>query len=303
MSTASASDEAAIEHHRKVREFLAEISVFDTREYVGSHSNNAELSCIYEMHRNDADDDSTSTRTKLGKGHGTTDAISRYFYPSSPKRRNPFKKKGEDESPPPSAVDGNILLFVDGRDTLFSLTPYRALSNYMMEFIEAIFTAAMFPTLRICPSISMLGDSCFGTNDKKFFDSCRYIVVKIIDGKFRIATHNMTRDEAYSEEEWAEAITLSQWYYQNIVFPRKKGRLLYHREEFLEEIGFNRIWEGALVNNANWMANFRDLKNHVDVAGFKNYPGGYDGKMDNWVRSNRHYLSKLKTDKLRKKNQ
>ena len=190
LSTASASDEAAIEHHRKVREFLAEISVFDMREYVGSHSKNAELSCIYEMHRNDADDDSTSTRTKLGKAHGTTYTISGYFYPSVPHRRNPFTKDGEDESPPPSAVNGNILLFVDGQDTLFSLMPYRALSNYLMEFVEAMFTAAMFPTLRICPSISMLGDGCFGTDDKKFFDSCRYIIVKIIDGKFRIATKN-----------------------------------------------------------------------------------------------------------------
>ena len=270
LSTASASDKAAIEHHRKVREFLAEISMFDLREYVDSHSKDAELSCIYEVHRDDADDDATSTRTKLGKAHGTTYTISKYLLPSSPYRRNPFTKDGEDESPPPSALNGNILLFIDGQGTLFSQMPYRTLSNSLMEFVEAMFTAALFPTLRICPSISMLGDFSFATDDKRFFDTCKYIIVKIIDGKFRIASKKQPRDEAYSEEEWAEAIKLSGWYYKNIDNPRKEGRLLVHREEFLEEIGFFRIWEGNSVQNANWMQKFRDLKNHVDVEGFDN---------------------------------
>ena len=302
LSTSSASDAAAIKHHRKVRRFLAEISVADAREHLSSHARRDDLSCIYEMHRDDTEDDAVTTRTKVGKAHATNYTIANYFYNKT--RRDPFTLDGEDEAPPPDSLNGNILFFIDGPGTLFDRRSGKALSNYLVEFVEGLVTAAMFPTLRICPSISMLGDGSFGVNDPKFFDTCRFLVNKIIDGKFTLVSRAEKRDAAYSKEEWAEAMKLTDWYYTNIKKPRKDGSLSVHREEFLENIGFFRIFHMNTKHNAAWMKNFRDLKNHITVEGFRKWP---TEKMRKWTIDKRRELrtggDQVKTDALRAKNQ
>ena len=303
LSTASASDPEAIEHHKKVRQFFSENSEVDMREYVANHVQTGVLSCIYEVHRDDADDDATTTRTKVGKANSTNKTVDTYFDDNT-SRRNPFLLDGEDGSPPPDSVNGNMFLIIDAPGTLFDQKLGKALSNYLIEFLEGIVTAAMFPTLLICPSISMLGDAHFGTDDPKFFDTCRYLLNKIIDGKFKVATTNVKRDAAYSEEEWAEAITLSDWYYDNIHKPRKNGSLLPHREEFLESMGFDRIFKMNFSKNATWMENFRDIKNHADAKGFREWP---TKKMTAWASEQRRVLGtggcQVKTAELRAKNQ
>ena len=226
------------------------------------------------------------------------------YFNENASRRNPFTVDGEDEAPPPDSVDGNIFFVMNAPGTLFDRRSYRHLSNYLIEFVEGIVTAAMFPTLRICPSISMLGDASFGTDDPKFFDTCRFLVNKIIDGKFAVARGQQKKPSNFSDKEWAEATTLSDWYYDNIHKPRKNGSLLPHREEFLERMGFDRIFKMNFSKNATWMKNFRDVKNHADEKGFRDWP---TKKMTSWAGEQRRVLGtggcQVKTAELRAKHQ
>lgn len=279
----------SLNHHKEVRKFCERISEADAREYIEDRLVEQNLSCIYEMHRVADDDnndniDSATIRRKIGKIHSTVNSVSKYFRFSSASRRNPFKYDEEDKSPPPTAINGNILCFIERDGTLFDKAKYPSLSNHLVEFIEVFTTAALYPTINICPSIDKLGDSPFQRDDPKFFARVQRIVHLIGMNKFQTVYHPKTqkRDaEKHSKKEWEELVILSKWINANITTPSNKGDLYPNRAEYLEMIGFFRMLRENDQNNQKWMANFTDLKNHARVYGFKEWSKAKkkDGKL------------------------
>ena len=147
MSTSAKS----VQHHKKVEAFCERVSKADAREHTQDNTQRQELSCIYEMHRvaDDDEDDFSSAmiRRKIGKIHSDVNSITSYFRDSKASRRNPFMYDEEDESPPHTAVDGNILCFIERDGTLFDRSKYLDLSNYLVEFVEVFTTAALIQPL------------------------------------------------------------------------------------------------------------------------------------------------------------
>lgn len=242
------------------------------------------------MHRvadaNEDDVNSATIRRKIGKIHSTGKSLCTYFLDSQAGRRNPFKYDNEDEAPPPTTVDGNILCFIERDGTLFAWSKHPDLSNYLVEFIEVFATAALYPTINICPSIDQLGDSRGARDDPKFFANVQRIVHLIGMNKFQTVDRRKTiRDaEKYSVREWEELIRLSDYIRNRITKPSNKGELFPNREEYLELIGFFRILSTANPKNQEWMTNFRNLKDHSVKHGFKNWAKKGGGKkLHTWV--------------------
>mmetsp|Transcript_29096 Transcript_29096/g.84557 ORF Transcript_29096/g.84557 Transcript_29096/m.84557 type:complete len:613 (+) Transcript_29096:96-1934(+) len=312
VSDASPTSAESVEHHGKVQEFCARISKADARTFTGDNANHSSLSCIYEMHRvadateEDAANDAATVRQKIGKIHSRVLNLGSYFADSHKSRRKPFNFDGEDEAPPPAAVDGNVLCLIDATSSLFAKHPNQDLSNYLVEFVEVFATAALYPTIAICPSIDCLGDSNYQRDDARFFNTVQHIVIKIIDGKFRRAMSDQIRDEKkYSEEEWEELIKLTKWIHQNCLDrPSQNYYVPVNRKEYLEKIGFHRILKENTVQNIEWMKNLQDLRNHAVVCGFKKFP---TKRLRDWVNKQRRRLGEggdqVKTGELRKKNQ
>ena len=295
----SISDESLVtsaksfQHHKKVKIFCERVSKANAREYRTDNSEKQQLSCVYKMHRvADEDDDANSAtvRQKIGKIHSKVRSLANYFDDSNWKRRIPFKYDEEDESPPPTAIDGNVLCFIGREGTLFNKAKYPDLSNYLVEFIEVFTTAALFPTITICPSIDQLGDSSFRRDDPKFFATVQRIVHLIGMNKFQTVhkSRRANRDaEKYSEKEWEELIDLTNWMNTNITVPSNKGELFPNRADYLEMIGFDRILRENDTKNHEWMTNFTSLKNHARVHGFQNWSDKKTGgkKLHKWFRN------------------
>ena len=134
------------------------------------------------MHRNADNNDNdrhedTNIQLKIGKFHSIVRNLRQYFeedrkadkHRKADQRRKPFKFEKEEESPPPTAIEGNIICFIDRDASLFNKSKYPDLSNYVVEFFEIFTTGALFPTIRICPSIEKLGDMCYNKDDPKVF--------------------------------------------------------------------------------------------------------------------------------------
>ena len=269
----------SVQHHKKVKEFCERVSKANAREYAKTDNVDAqELSCIYEMHRvADEDDDANSAtvRQKIGKIHSTVGSLANYFRDSiASGRRNPFKYDQENESLPPTAVDGNILCFIEREGTLFDKSMCPDLSNRLVEFVEVFTTAALFPTINICPSIDHLGDPSYQRDDPKFFARVQRIVHLIGMNKFLMVhkSKSKKRDaEKYSKKEWEELINLTKFFDTNITKPSSKGELFPNRAEYLEMIGFFRLLRENDPKNQEWRRMFTDLKNHVRMHGFGNW--------------------------------
>lgn len=301
----------SVQHHKKVRKFCERISKADAREHEEDNSKREELSCTHEMHRvaddskNNDDNNSATIRSKIGKIHSTVKSFS-YFRSSKTARRNPFKYDKEDKSPPSAAVDGNILCFIERDGTLFDRSKLVYLSNYLVEFIEVFTTAALCPTISICPSIDQLGDSIGARDDPRFFAKVQRIVHLIGMGKF-LAVNNpksLKRDaEEYSEKEWEELINLTKWVSRSITTLLNKGDLYPNRAEYLESIGFFRMFRETTPEIQKWMRMFKGLKDHAAKHGFKNYEKSKEGghKLRSWLNNQRldFRSGKLKSTKHR----
>ena len=197
---------------------------------------------VAEDDEDDSDDNSAMIRRKIGKIHSTVHSLANYFQDSQTFRRNPFKYNEEDTAPLPTAVDGSILCFIEPEGTLFDKAKYPELINYLVEFIEVFATAALYPTINICPSIECLGDSIFKRDDPRFFARVQRIVHLIGLNKFQKAKRNRKCDtKKYSKKEWEELIGLSTFINNNITMPSNKGALPPNRAEYLEMIGFFRM--------------------------------------------------------------
>lgn len=231
---------------------------------------------------------------KIGKVHSAVENLRSYFTRSRRARRRPFKRDGEDESPPPSVMEGFILCFISRNGTLFDKSrPH--LSNYLVEFVETFLTAALFPSLKICPSIDKLGDATQNLpDDPRFFATVQKILSMIGEDKFQFDRHDTTdvRDPTkHSEEEWNQLGVLTAWYHANILKPRREGSMSENREEYLQEVGFDRIAHENRKGTKRWRESFSKVKKHMLQYGFKDWgksPGGQ--KLHMWFRNQRKFL-------------
>ena len=314
VSTESPNSPDSIEHHKYVKEFCERVSKAKAREYFSAVPRKlGALSCIYEMHRlGDDDDDVAAILRKIGKIFSTASTLGAYWYDSTSGRRNPFKGNDEDEVDA-DEVDGNILIFI-AREGLFDKSKFDDLSNYLVEFIEVFTTAALYPTITICPAITHLVDAGYVKDDPRFFATVKKVVHLIHDGKFELVEKKQVRDELckYSDEEWDELIVLRAWYYNNCKNPLECGELSPNRAEYLQQIGFFRIvsrnQSQASTRSTKWMDTFNNVRNHAMQYGFKDWEETEGGEtLYKWCRKQRNQLKsggvRVKTAKLQEKNQ
>jgi len=238
------------------------------------------LTCIYYMYRLE-----DAVLAKIGKIHSVVESLRNYFHRNNRDRRRPFIRDGESESPPPAAIKGHILCFINRNGTLFNKSrPY--LSNYLVEFVETFLTAALFPSIEICPSIGKLGDVVGLPDDPRFFATAQKILSMSGEDKFQFVNNpdvDVRDPTKHSPEEWNQLITLSAWYCKNILEPRREGRMSEIREEYLQEVGFDRIAHESRKGTTRWRESFSKLKKHILQYGFKDWgksPGGR--KLKDW---------------------
>ena len=333
VSTESPTSPESIQHHEAVKELCDRISKADAKEYSSDHPDNQKLSCIYSTYRVDGNADADADADlshdhhndefaamimrKIGKVLSAVKSLKQYWY-NRPTRRNPFKYNDKDDVHP-DVIEGDILCFVEQEGTLFDKSKFDDLANYLLEFIEVFVTAALCPTITICPSIRHLGDAGFGKDDPRFFATVQKIVHLIHNGKFELAHGTQVRNELgkYTDDEWDELITLTTWYYNNCQTPHSSGELSPNRAEHLEQIGFfgivkrNQSQARALRGQAKltgWMDTFNNVRNHAIQYGFKDWEETEGGEtLYKWCRMQRNKLKsggdRVKTAKLQEKNQ
>ena len=278
----------SVEHHDRVREFCEQVSKEGAEEYALEHTTLEALTCIYYMYRLE-----DAVLAKIGKIHSVVESLRNYFHRNNRDRRRPFIRDGESESPPPAAIKGHILCFINRNGTLFNKSrPY--LSNYLVEFVETFLTAALFPSIEICPSIGKLGDVVGLPDDPRFFATVQKILSMIGEDKFQFVTNpdvDVRDPTKHSPEEWNQLITLSAWYNGNILTPRREGSMSEIREEYLQEVGFDRIVHESRKGTTSWRESFSKLKKHILQYGFKDWgksPGGR--KLIDWSSYQRKFL-------------
>ena len=269
----------------------------------------SDLTCIYEMHRlakENEDEGAILLLTKVGKAHSTARTLRSYY--STPWRRGPFRQRGEDGPPPPSAINGHILCFIQRAGTLFDKARYPDLSNFLVEFIEAFATAALFPTIQICPAITQLGDATGQKDDPKFFAKVQRIMNLVIEGKFDTVDASTKKNnedkKKHSEKEWKELIALTKFIEYSIKAPIRNGDFCLNRAEHLNQIGFHQILRENTRRNKRWIENFSDLRKHSEQKGFKNWPKPDPGKryagIRTWSVNQRERLGNLSGEKKEK---